>query len=113
MCKRLGLAALAVCVGLVFSGCISTPQGVSSSTKPLAPGGYTELGNTTGKAFGVILFGIPLSEPTPARSAVDRAIASGGGDAMINVTMDMTQVPLGIVSFIWTTVKGTAVRSAN
>ena len=109
---RTGLVVLLACA-LLFSGCISAPAGLAASTKPLSPGGYTELGPVNGKAWGAILLGIPIGEMTPARIAVDRAIAKGGGDAMVNVTVDYTQVNLFIASILWTSVNGTAVKSLD
>ena len=105
---------LALCMGVALlyaSGCMSVPSSLSVSTKPLAPGGYTELGPATGRAVGVMILGIPLSEPYPNRAAVDRAVQKGGGDALINVTSDMAQIMIGPVTFIITTVKGTGVST--
>jgi len=97
---------------LGLTGCMSLPVGVSDSTKPLNQGGYTELGRTgKGHAVGVIVMGIPVSEPYPCKSATKRAIANGGGDALVCVTSDYTQIMLPFVSFIISTVQGTAVQS--
>ena len=103
--------ALVAIAGLLCTGCMSMPAGVASSTKPLAPGGYTELGPATGDAFGLIVFGIPLSEPNPAKQSVDRAIANGGGDALINVTLDVMQIQLFVAVLVWTTTNGTGVKT--
>ena len=103
--------ALVAIAGLLCTGCMSMPAGVASSTKPLAPGGYTELGPATGDAFGLIVFGIPLSEPYPAKRSVDRAIANGGGDALVNVTVDVMQIQLFVAVLIWTTTHGTGVKT--
>ena len=111
MRTRMGLMSLLLIAGILMGGCMSTPAGVSSSTIPLTQGGYTEIGPTKGRAVGIILLGIPISEPYPARAAIDRAVEAGGGDAMVNVTVDMTQIPLFIVNFIFTTVNGTAVKT--
>ena len=113
MHKAMTLAMMLLIVGVVCGGCMSSPAGIESSTKPLNPGGYTELGAVKGNAVGVIVFGFPVSEPYPARIAVDRAISKGGGDALVNVTTDVTQILLGPVTIVWTTVNGTAVSSTQ
>ena len=100
-------------VALMAAGCMTAPTGVAPSTKPLAPGGYTEMGKVKGRAVGVFLLGIlPLSEPYPARSAVDRAVKKGGGDAMVDVTLDHMNIMIPpFVSVLITTASGTAVKS--
>jgi len=109
---RIAITILMLCiVAVTLSGCMSMPASMAVSTKPLDQGGYTEVGPATGRAVGVMILGIPLSEPYPQRSAVDRAVAKGGGDALVNVTTDMTQLQIGPVVLIITTVKGTAVTS--
>jgi hypothetical protein len=109
---RTGLVVL-LASALFFSGCMSAPAGISASTKPLKQGGYTELGPVNGKAWGAILLGIPIGEMAPARKAVDRAIEKGGGDALVNVTADYTQLNLFVASILWTSVNGTAVKSID
>ena len=59
----------------------------------------------------ILLFGYPLTGRCPSRTAVDRAILEGGGDAMVNVTTDSKQLVLGPVTFVKTVVKGKAVKS--
>ena len=111
MKKILALILISVLI-LGLSGCMSLPVGVSDSTKPLNQDGYTDLGRTgRGHAVGVIVMGIPVSEPYPCKSATKRAIANGGGDALICVTSDYTQIYLWLVSIIISTVQGTAVQS--
>lgn len=107
---------LIVCLiaGLIMiacPGCMSIPASTACSTKPLTPGGYTEIGPAKGRAYGVMVMGIPVSEPYPCRSSVDRAIASGGGDALINLTTDYSQINLLLAVIIISTTQGTAVSS--
>lgn len=104
---------LAAClIVALLAGCMATPTGVASSTKPLDQNGYTTLGKTKGRAVGIYLLGIlPLSEPYPARKSVDRAIAKGGGDALVDVTVDHMVLPIPFVSITISTANGTAVRS--
>lgn len=111
--KRVFLFIAALILIVTASGCMSFPAGVAGSTKPLAAGSYTEVGPAQGTAFGIMLIGIPLSEPYPARSAVDRALKNGGGDALVNVTIDNTQLLLGPVTLVFTTAKGTAVKETS
>lgn len=102
---------LLLSVGLVLSGCVSTPAGIAPSTKPLKAGGYVEMGPAKGQAFGMVILGVPITELDPARTATDRAIENGGGDAMVNITVDQTVLNLFVVTLIWTNVHGTGVQS--
>lgn len=108
--KNAVFAAIVVVLAVVVAGCMSMPTGLAPSTMPLAPGSYTEMGKARGHAVGVIVLGIAVSEPFPCRAAVDRAIASSGADALVNVSADATQILLGPFTIITTTVQGTAVR---
>ncbi len=110
--RLVGVAAVCL-VAVLVSGCMTAPSGVAASTKPLAQDGYTSIGPTEGRAVGVYLLGlIPLSEPYPARAAVDRAIRQGGGDALVDVTVDyMTIMIPPFVNVMITTANGTAVKS--
>jgi len=105
---------LASCAALpLLVGCVASPVSLAASTKPLAPGTYTEVGPTSGRSYAVSLFGIPLSEPNPSGTARDRAIASSNADALIGVAVDSITVPLGPLTIAVTNVYGTAVLENN
>ncbi len=109
--RLIGLVAVCL-MALLVSGCMTAPSGLAASTKPLAQDGYTSIGPTQGRAVGIYLLGlIPLSEPYPAREAVDRAIRQGGGDAMVDVTLDYMTITIPFVNVVITTANGTAVKS--
>jgi hypothetical protein len=107
---KAALLALCVVPGLLVSGCYVAPVTLAPSTIPLTPGTYTELGETSGSAFAVFIFGIPLSEPDPAGRARDRAIADKSADALVNVSADNILINLSFIGFSIARVHGTAVK---
>ncbi|OQX51847.1 MAG: hypothetical protein B5M53_10175 [Candidatus Cloacimonas sp. 4484_209] len=108
------LAKLAGVVVLVvwFFGCMAAPVSLSGPTHPItANDTYTEIGPAEGSAWNAFILGIiPIGELSPARKAVDRALASSGGDALINTTIDQRWYMLGFLNLYHTKVKGTAVK---
>ncbi|MFG0320523.1 MAG: hypothetical protein ACF8XB_24845 [Planctomycetota bacterium JB042] len=102
------LSSLLLLVGL--AACQTAPIALAPSTIPLEPGEYTELGPTSGSAFGFSILFIPITGSSQADDARDAAIADRSGDALINVTADVTTVHLFVVNFVKTTVYGDAVK---
>lgn len=101
------VAASALALGL--GGCVTYPGGITGSTVPLNPGSYTEIGEASGSTWGMHLLGIlPISEASP-QTALDRALTSSGGDALIQTTVVMRIYPLFILNLYQTQVEGTAV----
>lgn len=110
--KRIVGFILLSMMGVIFAGCMAVPASTAPSTKPLSQDGYTTLGKAKGRAVGVYVLGIlPLSEPYPARKSVDRAIAKGGGDALVDLTTDHMVLPIPFVSITISTTQGTAVQT--
>ena len=101
---------LALVIMVVAVGCMSQPVTIADSNIPLTPGKYTEIGPAQGRAFGIMIFGLALSEPYPAKSAVERALAGAEADALTGITGDATIIQLGPISFVTTTVNATAVK---
>lgn len=94
-----------------LGACQTAPIALAPSTVPLLPGDYTELGRTSGSAFGFSILFIPVTGSSQADDARDEAIANKGADALINVTADVTTVHLFVVNFVKTTVYGNAVKA--
>lgn len=91
-------------------GCVSSPVAFTSSTVPAEPGEYTVLGEAEGSAWGVSILTFPVSEPTQAKTARDRAIASYDADGLVNVTVWVRHYTFILVSFSRAVVRGEAIR---
>ena len=96
---------------LLVSACAHHTGGVAASTIPLAPGGYTVLGNALGRDCVFHLFGlIPLTGGNTTHEAVRRALArSPGADALINVSADTYSQWWIVLTNTCTEVRGIAV----
>ncbi len=95
---------------ILLPACTSV-VGISPSTTPItSDDSYTIIGPTSGRSSGAVWFFIPTMPDTPSKNARDNAIASKHADALIEVTEEYTTFSLFIVTFIWTTVEGTAVK---
>lgn len=111
MRKLFAFASACLTISLL-AGCAAMPVSTAPSTKPLNQNGYTTLGKAKGRAVGIYILGIiPISEPYPARISVDRAVASGGGDALIDLTTDTMALPIPLLYITISTTQGTAVQS--
>lgn len=114
---RLGKWALPVLslTALMFliAGCSAISGGISASTKPLLPGGYTELKEVSGEDCQYYLLGlVPLSRTNKLRNAVADAMNDAkGADALIKVTADTTWQWWILWVTACTQVHGTAVQS--
>ena len=108
--KRMGRVLVLLTLVISLSACTVSPVALSASTTPLRRGEYTEIGEASGRAFGVMAFGIPLTEFNMAGAARDRALESSGGDALINVSMDHLTLQYSAFAIFMTTVSGTAVK---
>ena len=99
---------------LVFTaGCIHQPGGIAPSTKPLAPGGYTELGQVRGQDCVYHLLGlIPITGGNETRHAVADALHTKIlADALVEVTVDGYYQYFVLFSRACTQVHGIAVES--
>jgi hypothetical protein len=105
---RLVLLAAALCT----SGCIRSPIGMMTSSKPLAQGGYTELGPVEETDCLWYLLGfLPISAGNNMQSALVDATNQRHGDALIQVTAETYYQNFIVVSRYCTIIQGIAVRS--
>lgn len=88
MKKRMAAAGLC-CMGMLLTGCVMSPGGIAPSSTPINGRAYKNLGRATKTDSRVHLFGfIPLSGANTTRDAIDAAVRSRDGDAMINITVE-------------------------
>jgi hypothetical protein len=96
---------------LALAACATIPGGVAPSTTPIEGRKYSILSKATGTSNRVALLGIlPLTSPNTLRDAIDEAITSAGGDALIDVTVDCYSQYWILFSRTVTQVSGTAIR---
>ncbi|NCC51150.1 MAG: hypothetical protein EOM20_08040 [Spartobacteria bacterium] len=73
----------------LMGGCASMPGGVAPSSTPIEGREYINLGRVVSGDSSIYLLGIlPVSDSNSTRDAIDAAIRSKNGDAMINITVD-------------------------
>lgn len=85
--------------------------GISPSTTPItSDDAYTVIGRAKGSSTGIIWFIIPTMPDSPSKNARDNAIASKHADGLIEVTEEYTTLSFLVVTFVWTTVEGTAIK---
>lgn len=102
-----------VAMGALAAGCMHHPGGIAPSTKPLAPGGYTELGKVRGQDCVYQLLGlIPVTGGNEMRNAVEDALRTKPlADALVEVTVDGYFQYFILFSRACTQVYGTAVET--
>lgn len=110
---RRGWVIVIVAAGALTTGCMHHPGGIAPSTKPLAPGGYTELGKVRGQDCVYHLLGlIPVTGGNEMRNAVEDALRTKPlADAMVEVTVDGYFQYFILFSRACTQVYGTAVET--
>lgn len=110
--NRVGMAAL-LGVALLTAGCMHHPGGIAPATKPLAPGGYKEMGRVRGQDCVYHLLGlIPLTGGNETRNAVADALHTKVmADALVDVTVDGYYQHFIVFSRACTQVYGMAVES--
>ena len=96
---------------LLLSSCGHTTGGVASSTEPLAPGSYKELGWVHGQDCANWLLGfIPLGNGNETKDAVaDAMTKKPGASALVNVSADTYYQWFIVFSRACTQVQGVAV----
>lgn len=109
---RIGTIAV-VALALFTAGCMHRPGGIAPSTKPLAPGGYTELGKVRGQDCVYQILGlIPITGGNEMRNAVDDALRMKPlADALVEVTVDGYYQHFILFSRACTQVYGIAVET--
>ncbi len=105
--------ALTATTALLAAGCSYVSGGIAPSTKPLAPGGYQELGTVEAEDCQSRLLGlIPLSEGNQTKNALANAFEKAlGADALVQVTVDTYTTFWILWSSTCTQVQGTAVST--
>jgi hypothetical protein len=102
---------MALIISLVLVGCATFPVALAPSSRPItANDTVTEIGPASGSAFGGIVFGIPFGELRQVGPALQRALKSSGGDALIEVAVEYKTYNLLIGTLMRTSVYGTAVK---
>lgn len=102
---------LSLCLALFCTGCVRTPGGVAPSNIPLAPGGYTTIGEVSASDCKVNLLGIiPISGGNDLYQALDKAKQKRGADALVEITVDLDSKWFILWSQSCTTVHATAVK---
>src|SRR3990167_8468816 len=98
---------------MLASGCIRSPIAMMPSTKPLAPGGYTEIGpvEETDCLWYLLSF-IPITTGNNMQGAMSDAIKRMGGDALIQVTAETYYQNFIVISRYCTIIQGIAVKSS-
>lgn len=102
-----------ISAAVLTAGCMHRPGGIAPSTKPLAPGGYTELGKVRGQDCVYHLLGlIPVTGGNEMRNAIEDALRTKPfADALVEVTVDGYFQYFILFSRACTQVYGTAVES--
>ncbi|HQR14712.1 MAG TPA: hypothetical protein PKW52_12600 [Nitrospira sp.] len=108
-----GWMVVILAAGALTAGCMHHPGGIAPSTKPLAPGGYIELGKVRGQDCVYHLLGlIPVTGGNEMRNAVEDALRTKPlADAMVEVTVDGYFQYFILFSRACTQVYGTAVET--
>ncbi len=102
-----------VLIGSLFlsAGCTMVPGGVAPSNTPINGRSYTELGMADRTDSRVYLLGvIPVTGANTIRDAINDAIQSKNGDALINVSVESYSQWWIILSRHVTRVQGDVIR---
>lgn len=109
--RAVGIIACVSCALMFLSGCAMMPGGIAASNVPLEGRPYTNLGRVSTTDSRVHLLGlIPLTGANTTRDAIDEAIQSKGGDAMIRVTVESYMQWWILVTRAVTRVDGEVIR---
>ena len=104
----------AVCAALtliLLSGCAMIPGGVAPSNTPINGRDYTELGYAKETDSRIYLLGLlPISGSNTIRDAIEEAIDSKNGDALINITVETYGQYWILWSRVATRVEGNVIR---
>jgi hypothetical protein len=108
--RMTGMAVLALGAALL-AGCAMSPGGISASNVPIEGREYINLGRTSNSSSRVYLFSVlPVSSANTIRSAMDGAIRSRRGDAMVNITVESFSQNWILFSRYVTRVEGDVIR---
>ncbi len=100
-----------VLITVFLSGCTMIPGGVAPSNTPINGREYTELGYAKETDSRFYLLGIlPITGPNTIRDAIQEAIDSKKGDALINITVETYGQYWILWSRVATRVEGNVIR---
>ena len=109
--KLITSLALTSLAALLLSGCAMMPGGVAASNTPINGRSYTDLGHVDRTDSRVYLLGIlPISGANSTQDAINKAIESKNGDALINITVEAYSQYWILFSRYITRVEGNAIR---
>ena len=111
--KSAFLALSAASLAMLASAC-STCVGISPSTTPITENDtYVQIGATgkaKGTSTGVVWFIVPTFPDNQSELAKADALKNSGGDALIEVTEEYKVSCFLFVTYVTTTVQGTAIK---
>jgi hypothetical protein len=100
---------LLMLVSILVTGCAGVPVQMSSPAPD--PSQYQVLGEGEGRAVGIMLFNfIPIGQNDRFQRAYDCAVASKGGDKLLDPVISERWFWAYILNGYKTTVKGTVVK---
>ena len=109
----LGLLSMAGCVSVGSLGLI-TKSSVDPAQVLKTAHSMKDLGPAEGQACRYFIIAVVPWGNSDVQTAVDKALAPSGGDALVNVTTSTSLygfIPVyNVLSFTCTTVKGTAIK---
>ena len=96
---------------LLLSGCAMMPGGIAASNTPINGREYAKLGYARETDSRIYLLGlIPISGANTIRDAIQGAIDSKNGDALINITVETYSQDWILFSRYLTRVEGNVIR---
>ncbi|MBL7016137.1 MAG: hypothetical protein ISR84_01120 [Kiritimatiellales bacterium] len=109
--KSVTIAVCAALALILLSGCAMIPGGVAPSNTPINGRDYTELGYAKETDSRIYLLGLlPISGSNTIRDAIEEAIDSKHGDALINITVETYGQYWILWSRVATRVEGNVIR---
>ncbi len=109
--RQLRNLSVILTVGMATAGCVHLPGGISDSSTPLEGKSYSVVGSVEGTSSRVALLGIlPLSGANRTDEALERAVKSKNGDALINVTVEFVREFWILWTSDTTIVRGEAIK---
>ena len=112
--RRIARIGALLMVASMAVGCTSSASLAPSST-PLVPGQYVTLSNerVDARSKGFMLLFIPFGRTDPANRALEECLEKSGADALIDVSVHVSQFSMIAFTIVWTTVAGIPVDVSN
>ncbi len=108
--KKITMMLLAGLI-LVSAGCVSVPVNFATKANQIEGTDYTVLGPGEGSSVGIMLFNfIPINQNDRFQKAYDEAVASKGGDRLINPVIEEQWFWAYLLNGYIFKVKGTVVK---